>query len=88
MSKLSKSEFDRIVYSVTRDMPEVLNVSISGFEVTVTFKSNSGKTKWNSFLNFDEMTGKYTYTSPYLGAASPWVCGNRISNRIKEILSN
>lgn len=83
MSKLSESEFVNIVHSVAGDMPEVLNVSIYGFEVDVTFISNSGKTSWNSFLRFDELTGKYTYTSPYTGAALPWQFGNRISSRIK-----
>ena len=71
MRKLRESEFDSIVYSVARDMPEVLNVSIYGFKVEVTFKSNSGKTDWNSFLDFDEVTGKYTYTSPYCTGCLP-----------------
>ncbi|MEK0289280.1 hypothetical protein P5F77_01965 [Caldifermentibacillus hisashii] len=88
MRKLRESEFDSIVYSVVEDMPEVLNVSINGFKVEVTFKSNSGKTNWNSFLDFDEMTGNYTYTSTYLGAALPWQFGKRISDRIKELLND
>ena len=88
MRKLTESEFDSIVYSVVEEMSEVLDVSIYGFKVEVTFKSNSGKSKWNSVLDFDEVTGKYTYTSPYLGAALPWQFGNSISGRIKEILNN
>lgn len=87
MRKIRESEFDSIVYSVAGDMPEVLNISIYGFKVEVTFKSNSGKTDWNSLLDFDEVTGKYTYTSPFHGAALPWQFGNRISSRIKELLN-
>ena len=88
MSKLSESEFSNIVHSIARDMPKVLNVSIYGFNVDVTFESNSGKTDWNSFLRFDEVTGNYTYTSTYRGAALPWLFGDRISSRIKEILNS
>lgn len=87
MRKLTEVEFDSIVNSVAREMYEVLDVSIDGFEVKATFKSNSGKSKWNSLLVFDEMTGKYTYTRPYLGAALPWQFGNSISDRIKELLN-
>ncbi|WP_425803335.1 hypothetical protein ACHOLT_17695 [Desulfitobacterium sp. Sab5] len=88
MRQLSESEFDSIVYSVSGDMPEVLNISIYGFGVEVTFESNSRKTDWNSFLDFDKVTGNYTYTSPYLGASLPWQFGDRISRRIKDMLND
>jgi len=90
LSKLSKSDFDRIVYSVAGDMPKDLNVSIIGFKVDMTFESNSGKTHWEAYLNFDEVTGNYTYTPLYMGVSPslPWVFGNEISSRIKDILNN
>ena len=90
MSKLSKSEFERTVYSVAGDMPQVLNVTINGFRVDITFESNSRKTHWDAYLNFDEVTGNYTYTPLYRGVSPtlPWVFGNEISSRIKEILNN
>lgn len=88
MRKLTESEFESIVSSVVGDMPEVLNVIINGFKVDVTFKSNSGKQSWDSYFDFDELTGKYTGTSPYLGASLPNQFGREISVRIKELLND
>jgi hypothetical protein len=85
---LSESKFNSIVYSVAGSMPNVLSVSIYGFKVNVTFQSDSKKTDWESFLDFDEVTGDYTYTSPYIGAALPWQFGDGISSRIKQILND
>jgi hypothetical protein len=88
MGKLTDSEFAGIVNSVAGSMSDVVSVSIFGFDVDVTFRSNSGKTKWNSYLKFDEQTGHYSYTSPYLGAASPWLFGNDVQSRIQGIISS
>jgi|LGOV01.1.fsa_nt_gb hypothetical protein len=84
MRKLSESEFESIVHNVAGAMSEVLDVSIYGFRIDVTFESNSKKTHWNSFLDFDEVTGYYTFTSPYSGAALPWQFGNRIQAELQK----
>ncbi len=90
MSKLSESEFKSIVHSVIEntDDPRVVNFSIYGFSVEVFFRSKSRKSKWNTVLKFDEVTGDYTYHEVYPGAAGPWVIGNKISSIIKEMLNN
>lgn len=88
VGKLTETEFTEIVNSVAGSMSDVVSVSIYGFHITVTFRSNSGKTEWNSFLEFDEQTGNYSYTRPYPGAASPWVFGNDVQSRIRGLISS
>lgn len=84
MRLMSASVFKSIVESVATDMYEVVEVSVSGFEIDVTFRSRSGKTHWHSYLCFDQMTGNYTYTRGYPEASLPWAFGDRVLRRMME----
>ena len=57
------------------------------YTAVITFRSHSGKRKWDSRLDFTNggnVDGSYTYTQGYLGAAGPWVIGDEIARLIKE----
>lgn len=88
MIQFTEFEFADIVNSVAASKSNVASVSIDRFCVEVTFRSNSRKLKWNSYLNFDEQTWHYTYTSPYSGAASPWVFGDEVQRKIKAAIAS
>lgn len=86
MGALTESAFADIVHSVAGSMWNVARVSIRGFDVEVTFRSKSKKSTWDSSLKFDEQSGDYSYTQVYPGSASPWVFGNQVQERMREIL--
>lgn len=86
---ISEEEFQQIVNSVLRNHPDVESYRFFDMGVRVTVFSRSGKSKWSTDLNFNDggrITGRYTYTQSYDGAALPWELGNRISGLIKSAL--
>lgn len=90
MKKISESEFNEIIGSVADNMREVSDYSIYGLSVEVTFKSNSGKSSWNAFFNFDkdEIEGNLRCNSPYPEASVLRVFGDNVLDRINDLLSN
>lgn len=54
--------------------------------IQIRLYSRSRKSKWGTFLDFKyygRITGKYTHTQGYEGAAQPWLIGDKISRKIK-----
>lgn len=85
MGALSGPEFDSIVQSVARDAYRVIDADTSGFHVRVTFRSQSGKSRWEAQYDFDAETGDYSYweNPHYPGSAQAWGFGNQVRERIK-----
>lgn len=86
---ISAQEFQNIVAEVLNRNNDVYKYEFFNMAVQITLYSRSKKSKWNTFLDFNDngrITGKYTYTQGYEGAAQPWSIGNEISRRIKSAL--
>lgn len=86
---IGEQEFQNIVDEVLNRSSDVYKYEFFNMAVQITLYSRSKKSKWNTFLDFNEngrITGNYTYTQGYEGAAQPWSIGNEISRRIKSTL--
>lgn len=86
---IDEYEFEKIVSDVLGGNSDVASYEFFGTAVQITLYSRSGKSKWNTFLDFNDggrITGIYTYTQGYEGATQPWSIGNKISRKIKSTL--
>lgn len=86
---IGEREFQHIVAEVLNRSNDVYKYEFFNMAVQITLYSRSKKSKWNTFLDFNDhgrITGKYTYTQGYLGAAQPWVIGDEIQRRVTSAL--
>lgn len=86
---INQNEFERIVSEILDKTADVVSYKFFRMAVEVQLFSRSGKTKWNTFLDFDDngiITGRFTYTERYSGASQPIAIGKNISRRIENVL--
>lgn len=86
---IGEQEFQSFAAEVLNGSNDVYKYEFFNMAVQITLYSRSKKSKWNTFLDFNDngrITGKFTYTQGYEGAAQPWSIGNEISRRIKSAL--
>lgn len=90
MGQLTESEFADVVNDVAASRSDVVGVSIGGFGVNVTFRSNSWKPTSESYLHFDEQTWHYTYRDNphYPGASASLGFGDAVQRGIREIIAS
>ena len=82
-------EFEKIVTEILDGIKDVVDYTIFEKGVRIVFKSRSGKSKWGTYLFFDDngkINGKYSYTQAFEGASLPWYVGNMIARKIKSAL--
>lgn len=79
------SEFEGIVNEVAAGISRVVRVSYSGDgEVSVKFRSGSGKSTWPAFFRFDEQTGDFTCHATYPASGALRWFGEGVRNRIRS----
>ncbi len=87
MGQLTESEFADIVNDVAASWSRAERISIVGFGFTVTFRSQSGRSTWNSDMTFDQETWHYTYSdNPHYPGASSWAFGDAVQKRIRQTI--
>jgi hypothetical protein len=90
MARLTEGAFHDIVNSVALGMPRVESVSVSGFQVTVTFESQSKKRSqsWDARINCDPETGSCGYNGVYaFSSQMPAIFARRVSEGVLEVLA-
>lgn len=81
----TESDFADIVGDVAASQYRVDHVSTLRFSVTVTFRSRSGRSTWESHMSFDPGSDwHYSYTNPYPGG-TPWSFGNEVQRRLRAL---
>lgn len=86
---IEEYKFQKIVSEVLNGYSDVASYEFFHMAVQIRLYSRSGKSKWDTYLDFNDcgrITGNYTYTQGYEGAAQPWSIGNKISRKIKSAL--
>ncbi|MEU3361182.1 hypothetical protein [Streptomyces albidoflavus] len=79
--------FEEIVRAAAERTSKIDGVSVDGFFVDVRVRSNSGRSSWGSYLNFDEANGDYRLPRPpYPGANAPERLGDAIRESYRESL--
>ncbi|MFC0678324.1 hypothetical protein ACFFGH_10780 [Lysobacter korlensis] len=63
----------------------ILRASTDGFTATVTFISNSKKSKWRARYEFDEKTGDFVAYVSYYGAGVGF--GRDTQERVRAVLA-
>jgi len=80
------SEFEGIVNEVAAGISRVVRVSYSGDgEVSVKFRSGSGKSTWPALFRFDEQTGDFTCHATYPDSGALRWFGERVRDRIRSL---
>ncbi|MDX9871567.1 MAG: hypothetical protein RBT41_03985 [Clostridia bacterium] len=86
---VSGDQFADILKDAAKDTPDVVSTDVFDKAVEVTFRSNSGKTKWNAFWNFEnaagELTDKFVCNAPYNNAAVLRQFSRNVLKRLKNI---
>lgn len=86
---IEEYEFKKIVSEILDGNSNVASYEFFDMAVQIRLYSRSGKSKWDTFLDFNDggrITGRYKYTKGYEGATQPWSIGNEISRKIKSSL--
>ncbi|MFL0167554.1 MULTISPECIES: hypothetical protein [Clostridium] len=87
---VSGVQFADILKDAAKETPDVVNIDVFDKAVQVTFRSNSGKTKWNAFWNFEnatgELTDKFVCNAPYNNAAVLRQFSRNVLKRLKNIV--
>lgn len=87
---VSGVQFADILKDAAKETPDVVRIDVFDKAVEVTFRSNSGKTKWNAFWNFEnaagEMTDKFVCNAPCDNAAVLRQFSHNVLKRIKNIV--
>jgi hypothetical protein len=79
------SEFERIVNEVAASTFRVVRASYSGDgEVSVKFRSGSGKSTWPASFHFDEQTGDFTCQATYTSSSALYWFGKNVRDRIRS----
>lgn len=86
---VSGVQFADILKAAAKETPNVVNIDVFDKAAQVTFRSNSGKTKWNSFWNFEnatgELTDKFVCNAQYNDAAVLREFSRNVLKRLKNI---
>lgn len=90
-SLISQSRFTKIANSAKNGIPRLTNITVNRSIVTGTVKSNSGLSKWNFTIDFNDygsVTGKYWITSENEDSNIPLCVAEKIKDEIKSILNS
>ena len=82
---MDKNLFQKIVLDAAKSTPRITNVAVTGFEVMVTYLSQSGKTKNNAYLLFDK-EGNFLHShNTFSSANTPKFLVDKILEGIKWV---
>lgn len=87
---ITESQFEEIVFSVTRNIKRLDTVSVSGPVVTCGVESQSGITTWCFQIDFNDhghLTGRYWIYSDNKDSKIPNRIGEKISEQLKNIIN-
>ena len=82
---LSKPEFEMISREIAGGIHGVVGCSFTGFRVTLTVRSRSGKLNYEAGAEYDPESGQLTVWNPYQGGGATIIFRREFADRMRAL---